>query len=234
MKILITGASSGIGQALLHLCLSQGYEVTAIARDFSKCTADLTLFNPIEIDLSKLNILQKQLQPIFNNKSPFDAAVLCAGQGLFGTLEQLSFAQIEHLMNINFLSQVALTKMLLPPMKANQSGTLIYLGSEAALQGKSQGTIYCATKFALRGFTQSLRKECAKSSVRICLINPGMVQTPFFDALHFSHAQEEDYYCKPEEIAQVIFAQLNARAGLVFDEVNLSPLKHQIVVKPTH
>ncbi len=231
MKILITGASSGIGKAVAKLCLEKGFQVFGIARDFSKCEIQDPNFTWLEMDLADPRKLEQKMKTHILPLTPFDAAIFSAGQGLFGSLEQFSYEQIESLMSLNFLSSVLITKALLPQMKQNEQGTLIFVGSEAALQGKTQGSIYCASKFALRGFSQALRKDCAKSGVRISLINPGMVKTPFFDHLHFSHAEHEDYYVTSEEVAEVIMGQLCARSSLVFDEINFSPLKHQVVSK---
>lgn len=231
MKILITGASSGIGKAVLKLCLQKHFQVLGIARDFSKCDIQDANFSKVEMDLSDFNELDQKIKSHILPLAPFDAAIFSAGQGLFGALEQFSYDQIQTLMQLNFLSSVMLTKALLPQMKKNEQGTLIFIGSEAALQGKTQGSVYCASKFALRGFSQALRKECAKSGIRVSLINPGMVKTPFFNSLHFSHAEHENYYVTAEEVAEVIMGQLCARPSLVFDEVNFSPLKHQLVSK---
>jgi short-subunit dehydrogenase len=93
-------------------------------------------------------------------------------------------------MNLNFVSQSFLAKEFLPALKRKALADLIFIGSEAALAGSRKGSIYCASKFALRGFSQSLRDECAKSSVRVSLINPGMVKTDFFQSLTFEPGEE--------------------------------------------
>ena len=64
------------------------------------------------------------------------------------------------------------------------------MGSEAALAGTAQGSLYCAAKFALRGLAQALRAECARAGIRVTLVNPGMVQSPFFDELDFRPGPE--------------------------------------------
>ena len=229
MKILISGASSGIGEKTAQKCLEKGFEVVGLARDFTKCMIKHPLFSSYSIDLSDLNSLPQKLKEIVSLHPDVDSVVLSAGRGLFGYLEQLSHSDVQSLMDLNFTSAVFLTKAFLPLMKQKKKGSLIFIGSEAALQGKTQGSIYCASKFALRGFSQALRKECAKGGVSVCLINPGMVKTPFFDPLHFCHGEREENYCTPEEVAEVILNQITARKSLVFDEINLSPIKHQIV-----
>ena len=102
------------------------------------------------------------------------------------------------------------------------------MGSEAALRGTRRGSVYCASKFALRGFAQALREECAASGIRVTTINPGMVLTPFFDDLDFGPGQEPANYVLPEDVADLVITILSTRSGTVFDEVNLSPLKRVI------
>ena len=102
------------------------------------------------------------------------------------------------------------------------------MGSEAALAGTAQGSLYCAAKFALRGLAQALRAECARAGIRVTLVNPGMVQSPFFDELDFRPGPASDNYILPEDVAEVIVQALTARDGTVLDEINLSPQKKVI------
>jgi short-subunit dehydrogenase len=227
-KVLITGASSGIGLATTQQLLNEGHSVVAIARDFSKSNIQHKNLFTIEIDLSKLDTLPQKLNGLLKQHSTINATVFCAGKGLFGSLEELSHQQIHQLMDLNFHSQVYLTKALVPLMKQNKAGDLIYIGSEAALRAGKKGTIYCASKFALRGFVLSLREECASAGIRVCLVNPGMVQTPFFDELNFKPGAENNQALIPDDIAKTISMVLSSRSGAVFDEINLSPQKHVI------
>ena len=117
-------------------------------------------------------------------------------------------------------------------MKRARHGHLIFTGSEAALTGTQKGSLYCAAKFALRGFAQALRAETARSGLRVTLINPGMVQSPFFDELDFQPGKDADNYILPEDVAEVITQALMARDGTVIDEINLSPQKKVRTSKP--
>jgi NADP-dependent 3-hydroxy acid dehydrogenase YdfG len=134
-------------------------------------------------------------------------------------------------MNLNFTSQVYLTKALLPALKSKANSDLIYIGSEAALKGSRKGSIYCASKFALRGFTQALREECGKSNVRVCLINPGMVKTAFFESLTFEPGDHDGNSISPEDVATTVSYVLESRYQIVIDEINLSPLNKVIKFK---
>jgi NADP-dependent 3-hydroxy acid dehydrogenase YdfG len=129
---------------------------------------------------------------------------------------------------VNLTSQMLLTRTLIPILKTKGKGDLIFLGSEAALKGSRKGTVYCASKFAIRGFTQALREECARNKVRVTLINPGMVKTAFFEPLDFEPGDADGQAIKPEDIAQIVQFVLNTSAAIVFDEINLSPLNKVI------
>jgi len=153
--------------------------------------------------------------------------------GQFGSVEEFSYTQIEDLIALNFTSQAFLTRALLPALKRKARSDLIFIGSEAALKGSRKGAVYCASKFAVRGFTQALREECGKSNVRVCLINPGMVKTAFFEALAFEPGDDDSNFIEPEDVAEAVSYVLQSRAQIVVDEINLSPLNKVVKFKKT-
>ena len=116
-------------------------------------------FSPVQLDLSRLTDLPQKLRELEQTFPEIDAVVFCAGMGQFGSVEEFSYAQIEDLMTINFTSQAFLTRALLPALKRKERSDLIFIGSEAALKGSRKGAVYCASKFAVRGFTQALARR---------------------------------------------------------------------------
>ena len=229
--VLVTGASSGIGRAIAQNLLQLGHAVVGVSRDCRKFTRQMENFSPVQLDLSQLSELPQkicQLQQMFPN---IDAVVFSAGLGQFGSVEEFSYSQIEALMTLNFTSQVFLTKALLPALKRKASSDLIYIGSEAALKGSRKGAVYCASKFAVRGFTQALREECGKSNVRVCLINPGMVRTAFFEHLAFEPGDHDSNAILPEDVAAAVSYILGSREQIVIDEINMSPLNKVVKFK---
>ena len=229
--VLVTGASSGIGRAIARNLLHQGHHVLGVSRDGGKFIRQMDNFTPVQLDLSWLNDIPKKIRELEQAFPEIDAAVFCAGRGQFGSVEEFSYAEIEDLMTLNFTSQAFLVKTLLPALKRKDHGDLIFIGSEAALKGSRKGAIYCASKFAVRGFTQALREECGKSNVRVCLINPGMVKTAFFEPLSFEPGDESSNFIEPEDIAEAVSYVLNSRAQIVIDEINLSPLNKVVKFK---
>jgi len=105
------------------------------------------------------------------------------------------------------------------------------MGSEAGLAGKRKSTLYSAAKFGLRGFAQALRDETGTSGIRVCLINPGLVRSPFFDSLDFEPGESENNAIAPDDIAKIVFELLNTRNGTIIDEINLSPVSNSINLK---
>lgn len=228
-NVLITGASSGIGAATAQQLIELGAEVTGIARDFSKCVQ--SEMQTITLDLSDIDALPDQLrqQPLL--KKDFDTLILNAGMGRFGGIEQFSYAQLKEVVDLNLLSQLFLIKHFLPSLKKLPKANIVLIGSEAALQGAKQGSVYCATKFAVRGLAQSLAADCASSNVRVSLINPGPVRTPFFDELHFEPEQGEEYALSPEIVAKTIIEVLQKPNSISVDEVNIQPNKRAFIKK---
>jgi NADP-dependent 3-hydroxy acid dehydrogenase YdfG len=229
--VLVTGASSGIGRAVARNLLQQGHHVIGVSRDCGKFTRQMNGFSPVQINFSQLNGLPEKIRELEQAFPEIDAVVFSAGRGQFGSVEEFSYAQIEALMTINFTSQVFLTKALLPALKRKANSDLIFIGSEAALKGSRKGAVYCAGKFALRGFTQALREECSKSNVRVCLINPGMVKTAFFEQLAFEPGDDESNTILPEDVADAVSYVLGSRPHIVIDEINLSPLNKVVRFK---
>lgn len=228
-KAIVTGSSKGIGKAISNAMIQQGIDVIGVSRSNQENCYSNEAFTPYLLDLSDIESLPTALKELADKHADVQTLVCNAGQGLFGNLEELSFQQIENLMNINFLSHVYLIKTFLPMLKKQRKGNIILIGSEAALEGRRQGTVYCASKFALRGFSQALREECSSKGIRVTLINPGMVQTDFFKDLHFSPGSEQHESIQPEDVADIVSLILKTRTGTVLDEINLSPQSKKVV-----
>jgi 3-hydroxy acid dehydrogenase / malonic semialdehyde reductase len=228
---LVTGASSGIGRHIARRLLARGHKVIGTSRTPQVFQFAHAGFSSAELDLSKADYIEGFARNLLKAHPDLNGVVFAAGFGQFGGLEQFSQAQIQRLMTVNCLAPMLLTRALIPHFKHQDNAQLIYIGSEAALQGKRNGSIYCASKFALRGFTQALRDECAKSGVRVHLINPGLVNTPFFDTLDFKPGQQPEQSLQTEDIADCVEYLLHSSRFCAIDEINLSPLNKVIDFK---
>ncbi len=225
--VIVTGATSGIGLATAGHLLQAGYSVIGIGRDFSKCSLESDRFRKEIIDFSEPQQAAEQFAQLLKSiDGEIRALVNNAGVGRMGHLEQLSQENILETFNVNVLAHVLITRLLLPRLKSQAvQSDILFIGSEAALKGAQQGSIYCASKFAIRGFSQALQEECANSRVRVSLINPGAVRTPFFNELQFEPGPDPSNAIDAQEIAELLLDVLQLRPGTVIDEINLSPRK---------
>ena len=231
MKVLITGASTGIGAAFAQRAVAENYQVFVIGQNSPAWVgADQVTF--AQIDLSSTRSLDVELRQFTQLYGPFDIVIGNAGRGCFGQLESLSGKEILTCVNLNLLAQIFLARAVLPEMKTVGKGTLVYIGSEASVQGAKNGSVYCATKFALRGLVQSLRADCASSGVRVSLVLPGMVDTPFFDHLWFQPGTAEGQALSAQSVADTLWHICHAPSGAVIDEVRINPQVKVVQRKP--
>lgn len=224
-KILITGASRGIGRALSLKLLGTGSQVVGVGRNFSEWSLPHAGFDAVVADLSDLDGIPRLLTDLAKAHPELDGVISNAGAGRFGNLEQLSALQLRANVDLNLTQHILVARTLLPLLKRRDSADLVFMGSESALSGGVKGAVYSACKTGLRGLARALRQECAASGVRVGIVNPGMVRSGFFDELSFEPGAAPENAIAPDDVADLIVAMLSAPPGTVVDEVNLSPLK---------
>ncbi len=221
--VLVTGCSSGIGLATTKLLLTQGYRVVGMSRHPEKAEISHESFIPVSIDLGNAVQLESGLTTLLKTQS-IDTLVHCAGEGLFGSIEQFSVQQITHNLSVNLTSALVICRQLIPPMRRLGQGRLVFIGSESAISAGKKGSLYCAAKFGLRGFCQSLRADCAVDGIAVSLINPGMVRSPFFDQQDFAPGPLPENAIEVGDVASQICNLLQTPPHMVVDEINLSPM----------
>ena len=223
----VTGASSGIGAAVATRLLENDWRVLATSRSLDRLPTQ-PVFDRECLDLEDLESLPNRLDELLRQHGTPDAAVLAAGVGMLGALEESSFQQIRRLIDVDLTAQIFIARALLPAMKRQGRGDLVLIGSEASLQGRRRGSVYCAAKFGLRGLTQALREECATSGVRVSIVHPGTVRTPFFDELEIEPGPEPVHALDPDDVAAAVLHVLSLPPEAVVDEIKLSPRVQQV------
>ena len=197
---LITGTSSGIGQAIARRLLQQGYRVTGISRR-ERADIDDDNFVARSIDLGDMRVLESALgePPLAGD---FDCFIHAAGRGDFGSIEQFSVARIEESIRVNLLSGMVICRSLVPRMRRRGGGRIVFIGSESALQ--------------------ALREDCASDAINVSLVNPGMVRSPFFDELSFAPGPQPENAIEVDDVAEAVLQILQSSGNIVIDEINLS------------
>jgi short-subunit dehydrogenase len=185
--VLVTGASSGIGEATARLFGKNGYRVVLAARRVdrlenlaSEIRASGGQALPVAADLTRLEDIQNLVSCTLDEFGQIDVLLNNAGFGRLAWLENLDpVKDIEAQIQINLVAVIQTTRAVLPHMIAARSGHIINMASLAGLVATPTYTIYAATKFAVRGFTEALRREVGVYGIHVSAIYPGGVKTEF-------------------------------------------------------
>jgi NAD(P)-dependent dehydrogenase (short-subunit alcohol dehydrogenase family) len=182
----VTGASKGLGLSLVKKLLQQGYRVAATSRnrkDLEKAVgADSDAFLPLTVDLNNEGSVEKGIKSTVDHFGSVDVIVNNAGYGLAGALEELSDAEARQNFDINVFGSLNVIRKALPYLRKQQSGYIFNISSIGGFTGAFPGFgIYCATKFAVQGFTESLSAEVAPFGIKVTIVSPGYFRTNFLE-----------------------------------------------------
>ena len=186
--VLITGASSGIGKQTAIEFAKLGSNIILVARRKNKLEQvenELKQFNVNTLvcvcDVSKKDQVEKMSKIVLEKFNSIDILVNNAGFAIYGSVYDLSVNDIESQMETNYFGMVYCTKNFLPLMLEKKSGHIVNVASVAASFGLPGIASYCASKFAMLGFSEGLKHELNGTGVGITVVSPIMVKTDFFD-----------------------------------------------------
>jgi short-subunit dehydrogenase len=185
--IVITGASSGIGAATAWRFAQEGYRVVLAARRFDRLEALAKKIitsggqaYPVLTDITKLTDIHQLVLATIEKYDQIDLLFNNAGFGRLSWLESLDpVNDIEAQIQVNLLGVIQTTRAVLPVMIEQRRGHIINMASVAGLIAAPTYSIYAATKFALRGFSEALRREVSGYGIKVSVIYPGGVATEF-------------------------------------------------------
>ena len=183
--VVITGAASGIGRALAARLASENISGIAIAdvnADALAETAAIVSKEGVSVsehlcDVSKLDQVERLAYEVVERHGRVTHLINNAGVGVIGSFDQLSIADFEWLMGINFWGVVYGCKVFLPTLKQQASAHIVNVSSVFGFIAPEEQSAYCSSKFAVRGFTESLRHELAGTSVAVSAVHPGGIKT---------------------------------------------------------
>nr|WP_048823608.1 SDR family oxidoreductase [Bacillus sp. B-jedd] len=205
---VITGAGSGLGRELALLLAKKGQEILLIGRNDGKLNA---VKKEIEtaggaaetliIDVSDPASLPEKLEQALGGKT-VAGLINNAGVGHFGHLPEMESPQIEEMFRTNTLGTIYMTQAILPFLQKEGHGNVINIISTAGLRGKVNESVYAATKFAVRGFTESLQKEYEGTGITFTAAYMGGMDTPFWE--NSRHVSNPSRFRKAREVAEAI------------------------------
>jgi len=180
---LVTGVSSGLGHELTRKLLDRGDQVVGTVRRLDSVAelGDLYAgrFHPELLDVTDPGAIRVVVDRSFTQLGRIDVIVSNAGYGLFGAAEELSDAQIEHIVATNLLGSIQLIRAVLPHLRAQGGGRVIQIssyGGQVAFPGNS---LYHATKWGIEGFVESVAQEVAPFGIGMTIVEPGGARTEF-------------------------------------------------------
>jgi len=185
--ILVTGASSGIGEATARLFARQGYCVGMGARRLDRLERLAEEIRqgggealPVAVDLARLEDIQLLARSTLDQFGQIDVLVNNAGFGRLGWLEDLDpVLEIQAQLQVNLVAVIQMTREVLPHMIERRSGHIINMASVASLVASPTYSVYAASKFGVRGFTEALRREVGVFGIHVSALYPGGVRTEF-------------------------------------------------------
>jgi len=218
---VVTGANKGIGHECVQQLLEKGAIVVGICR--SGCGHSHPNYTCLTADVRQWEGLSEAFSTIIEKHGKIDILINNAGLGYFGHCDELPIEQWHEMFDTNVTGLFYATRLALPTMKQQGLGHIVNISSIAGLEGYQQVSAYCATKFAVRGFSDALYKEVRDFGVKVTCVYPGSVKTDFFR--HSENIKAHDNMLMPQDVAQQIIYCLESPPN--FHNVNLEirPLK---------
>ena len=180
---LITGVSSGFGYEMTKQLLESGDVVIGTVRNTKK-VEDLIEKYPLTFDCRILDVtdvpaVHTTVDAAFQEHGKIDVIVSNAGYGLFGAAEELTDAEVDHIIATNLTGSIALIRSALPYLRKQESGNIIQISSYGGQVAFAANSMYHATKFGIEGFCESVAQEVAKYNIKVTIIEPGGARTEF-------------------------------------------------------
>lgn len=216
--VLITGASSGIGALTARLLAERGAIPVLAARSVDKLISVASSIRGehavFELDVTSAELVNEVVSHVLRKYGKIDVLLNNAGYGQFVPFAQAPLSHFEQMMDVNYMGTVRCTHAVLPHMLKAGSGHIVNVASIAGKLATAKSTGYAATKHAVLGLTDALRQELRGSGVLVSAVNPGPIDTPFFE-----RADPEGTYVRnigwflmpPDKVARAIVSVIEKR-----------------------
>ena len=229
---VITGASSGIGDATARLLVEEGVDVVLAARRKSRIDALAEELGPkavsIQTDVGDPEQVENLFELVKERFGGLDLLFNNAGVGIFGPFANSEPEDWRTVIDANLYGVLNCTQAAIPLMKGRTGAMISTVSSVAGRYGFEGWSVYCATKFAVVGFHDALRKELGEDGIRVSLIEPGATWTEWGhnipDAVKNERRERLDAL-KPEDVAQALVYSFAQAPNVLVEEILIRPVK---------
>ena len=222
---VVTGAGRGIGRAIAVELARLGARVALAARSRSELEATAQRIGDaasvVPTDVRKKEELQRLFEQVSAAVGRVDILVNAAGIGIFGPVVEFRDEDFENLIDTNLRGIFSACRLVLPSMIERRSGHIINIASIAGKVGSANHAVYCASKFAVVGFTESLAEEVRQYGIRASVICPGSTDTRFSAETSAGKARER--MLRPEDVAHAVRAIVTQESNSFISEIVMRP-----------
>ena len=201
--VLVTGCSSGMGYAACLVFARNNFATYGSVRDLSKAERIQEITNKeklplkiIRLDVNEDESIRIAIQKIIADSGRIDILINNAGYGMFGPIEEISIKEIKEQFETNFFGTIRLIKAIVPIMRKQRNGTIVNISSMVGRFGVPLNAAYVSSKFALEGLSESISFELDEFGIKVILVEPGVIQTDFFQNLKIKGNDTKSPYYK--------------------------------------
>lgn len=191
---LVTGAGRGLGREIALAALGEGEHVVATVRDGAALPQSDRLLT-LTLDVTDRNAPTPLVDEAIRRFGSIDVLVNVAGFGQFGPFEESSDDKIKQQFEVNLFGAMRVTRAVLPFMRKQSSGRIFNISSAAGLFGSAMSSLYCSSKFAVEGWSESLSMELEPLGIRVTVVTPGMLRTKFLskESAQYIQVKHQEY-----------------------------------------
>lgn len=220
---LVTGASSGIGQAIAQALAQEGAHIHAVARAWPSPPAG---WHVHRADLAQEADVQQLAQTLNDSGTAIDLLIHSAGVYELGAVADFPIQKLDHLYQVNVRAPFLLTQLLLPSV-IQTKGQIVFINSSSGIVSKSGIAGYSATKFAIKSIADALRAEVNEQGVRVMSVYPGKTASPMQEQAHMAAnlSYQPDQLLQAADVAQMVLAALALPETAEMTDVHIRPMK---------
>jgi short-subunit dehydrogenase len=218
--IIITGASSGIGEAAAKALAAKGAKVALVARsedklkELSNSLADSFV---VKTDMTNEVSIKNMVEEVAKHYGHVDALINNAGRGTdFGPVEKIDINEFRNLMDLNIYGPIVAMQEVIPELRKVGGGAIVNIGSGTVYMMAEGMSVYPGTKVLLQHITRTARLELAKDNIAVTILHPYVTKTNFFDRM--DQKQKDEYLSRgdePEKVADKIVEALETGAEII-------------------